>query len=121
MNNANPDEREERALEALIVAAFHLSPEDPTSFDDPHVLSEEDRQALDALGPDLIDRVLKGQPAPRPARKGTVSPAPQLRPEAAALHRGDEQLTPGAEEEIERQRRKLLSGDEHDPDGGPSQ
>lgn len=43
-------EREEQALDALIASFFHISSEDDCiPLDDPPILSDEDRQALESL------------------------------------------------------------------------
>jgi serine/threonine-protein kinase len=59
---AEASQREESAFDALIVAALRQAPVDPSlasDFTDPDkVLTAEDQQALDALGPSLVDRIL---------------------------------------------------------------
>ena len=55
-----PD-RENDAIDALIVRAFRgESPEEFPDLAAPFVLSAEDKEALDKLGPDLVDRILSG-------------------------------------------------------------
>lgn len=50
-------------LDALIVLSFFQISEDdePEPTDDLEILTEEDKSALDALGADLIDRLLASQ------------------------------------------------------------
>lgn len=52
-------EREEAALDALI-ASFHVISEgdELIPLDDPKILSDEDLEALAALGDDLVDRLI---------------------------------------------------------------
>jgi hypothetical protein len=50
--------REDEALDALIASFYVVDPDDLVSLDDPSILTEEDRKAIDALGDDLIDRLL---------------------------------------------------------------
>jgi len=63
----NRIERENHALDALI-ASFHVFEDYPDDIplDDPSILTEEDRKALEALGYDLIDRLV--------AQRGSIKP-----------------------------------------------
>lgn len=54
----NDNEREDRALEALIVYALRSLEDDPDCSDLPE-LSQADVIALDALGPDFVERLIK--------------------------------------------------------------
>ncbi len=115
------EEREDQALDALIVAAFR---QEPCAEDDVKemlaaeaYLSAEDRQALEALGPDLVAQILGGawQPGGAPAQTGRES-ADVAEPElAGSMHRGDEEseITDAAREEMERKLRELEEDDEH--------
>ena len=52
--------REEFALDALIASFFHVDEGDELiALDDPAILSEADRKAIEALGDDLVDRLLE--------------------------------------------------------------
>jgi hypothetical protein len=55
-------EREERALDAIIVSCLRC-PDDDGDLDTDRLpeLTDEDRAAMDALGPDFIDRLLAGE------------------------------------------------------------
>lgn len=55
-------EREDQALDALIASFCIEDDVDQTVLDDPSVLTDEDRKAIDALGDDLIDRFLTKEP-----------------------------------------------------------
>jgi hypothetical protein len=57
-----PDiERENEALDALIASFFLVDEGDVLiPLNDPAILTAEDRAALDALGDDLIDRLIAG-------------------------------------------------------------
>ncbi len=116
MTREERERREERALDALAASFFHISSEDePDAPDDPEILDEADRRALEGLGDDLVDRLLAGErPGARlpPAGGFTEWTAPGtagMPPEIVALHRGDELLTPEVLEELERHRRELLA------------
>jgi hypothetical protein len=123
MSAADEREREQQALEALIVAAFRQ--EDFEVQDLPDVttpgpiLAEEDRRALDALGPDLVARIVAGTWAPRSRRAPGKHPgARRAEPElAGAMHRGDDEgeITDAAREEMERRVRELEAEDEEGP------
>lgn len=115
MSAADERAREEQALEALIVSAIRR--EDCDEEDHPGVampdtaLDDDDRQALDALGPGLVSKIISGawrprSDRPRSARPGASWPGPQL---AGSMHRGDDEseLTDRAREEIERKIREL--------------
>jgi hypothetical protein len=128
MANDERKDREDRAWEALIVACFLRGRTGPDSYDDPRILSEEDRRVMESMGPDLVDRVaaavLKGDSSPAldPAAgyagaglPGDFLSAPVMTGfgfEIAALHRGDEELTPEAIEEMKRKADELLGGNE---------
>jgi len=115
--------REELALDALAASFFCISPEDePEPVDDLEILDDADRQALAALGDDLVDRLLQGKkaaPLPLPPEvyppQTFISSSPSLYvPEMTALHRGDEDLTTEAEDELERNRREALDADDEE-------
>ena len=121
-------DREDRAWEALIVASFLKGRPGPDSYDDPRILSEEDRRVMERMGPDLVDwvaaAVLKGDgsPALEPAAGYVGQGLPPDFPDAAAmtgfgfeiaaLHRGDEDLTSEAIEEMKRKADELLGDNE---------
>jgi hypothetical protein len=107
MNNANEKESEERALEALIVVSFYTGQDDSESYDDPRILSEEDCRAMAGLGDDLVDRIVGGDCASKTSKKKASIPSKSVRPEVAALNRGDDKVTELAKEEMERKRKKL--------------
>jgi len=112
------EKREEQALDALTASFFHIGAEDKLEpLDDPEILDEATREALLALGDDFVDRLLEAERSPNsavPAPAGSWDGAGvfAVPPEMAALHRGDEFLTPEALEELERHRRELLEDDD---------
>lgn len=120
MSAADEREREERALEALIVAAFR---QDDCQIEDPleiagkeSALDEDDRRALDDLGPDLVARIVAGSRAPR--REGGTASRPGVRQVerelAGSMNRGgDDELTEQARQEMERKVREI-----EDQEGG---
>ena len=123
MSAGEDKQRAERALDALMVLAFLLEGpgdvEPPPDPDGPEpVLSPEHRRALDALGPDLVERIVKGLPRwpaerdRKPARK-TRRRKPTV---TGSLHRGkaDDELTDEARAEMERKVRELDAEDKRE-------
>lgn len=101
MTNPHNEEREERALDALIVAALRVDLGEvppPPDGGTPELL-EDDRRALDALGPNFIKRLLSGQTSSQRPPKRNVD----RRELATAMNRGDEdgELSEEARKEME--------------------
>ena len=104
--------REDQALDALIAAAFRQ-----VDFDDLNLetlkkaqrfLTAEDRQVLDNLGDDFVDRVSGGQWETRSVSAWERSHEVHDDELAAAMNRGDDDdLTDVAREEMERKLREL--------------
>ena len=63
MSDGSRREREERAEDALLVSLLRRVDKDDDYIDPEHLpqLTDEDRAALDALGPDFVDRLLAGE------------------------------------------------------------
>jgi hypothetical protein len=110
MTNPRDDkEKEERAIDALITAAFDQDPceEDLAGLKKyAESLTDEDRAALNRIGANLIDDLFKGKAA-------RASPEHERRPEQAglrgALHRAEEdaELTDKARQEMEQKMREV--------------
>ncbi len=106
-------ERHEQALDDLIVAALRGVPHagDLPDLEGPKpALSEADRRALDALGPGLVEGVIRRAaapdgPAPRTKRKAR----PRRSELAGSLHRDDGEgaVDPEAREAIEHKIREI--------------
>src|SRR4051794_27658683 len=100
MSAADEREREEKALEALIVAAFRQDDcvmENPAEVAGKEALLDgDDGRALDALGPDLVARIVAGGRAV--ARPGVRQAKAEL---AGSMNRGgdDGGLTEEARDE----------------------
>jgi hypothetical protein len=118
-------EREDQAWEALIIACFAEGLAGCDSHDNPDLLDEDDRKVMDAMGSDLVDRIagaiLSGQQFVSPSSKGAFQGDPfadvtnslgadfgSLGPAFAALHRGDDQLTPEAIEEMKHKAKEFF-------------
>jgi hypothetical protein len=130
MATSSEHTNEERALDALMAAAFR--PEDverPVSeeearriLENPPALSPEDEQVLAAMGPDFVEKLLKSAEAGCPGAEGAHEALDAEIEEAyAAMNRGREgsELDEKAREEIERKRRELLG--EPEPEAGPGE
>jgi hypothetical protein len=69
MNNINENiNKDERALEALLAAAFKLAFPDKISdeqavkfFQQPPHLSQEDKETIDSWGTDFVEKLIKGE------------------------------------------------------------
>lgn len=119
MARPSDQDKEEKALDALMAAAFRLGGRDePVTEEEaerlvrnPPELSSEDKAAIDSLEPDFVEHLLKqsgsGEPAP-PGAEPVLDE--ELEDALAAMHRGKEgeELSDEARREIERKRRELL-------------
>jgi hypothetical protein len=114
MTDSPEKEREDRALDALIVMAFRPDLADlgplPDLSDPALLLSPEDQAALDArLGPDLVARILAEHP---PASSSPKNPKRRKKTRrrsrpAGSLHRSDGgEVTEKARAEMERRIRE---------------
>jgi hypothetical protein len=119
MATNDDNDRADRILDVLIVLALcgETGDEDLPDLDGPEpVLSDEHQRALDALGPDLVARIVRGdwRPRRRPGRPGRVSDGPPGG--TGTMHRGQSaELTDKAREEMERKVRELEAEDEEGP------
>jgi hypothetical protein len=120
MNLENDKKKsEERALDALMTAAFRAcSPDEPLTEDEaeklaahPPRLSDEDEAAIASLGPDLVERLLE-QSKTKTHRYTEEQTTIEREIEEAyiAMNRqlGDKDLSDETRREIERKRRELL-------------
>lgn len=115
MTQPQDENRETRAIDALIVAALRADLDTtPPDLDAPApALTEEDRLALARLGPDFIARVLAN-----PRESSHCSRATIRRELATAMNRGEEdaELTDAARKEMERR----IEEEERKRQKGPS-
>ena len=106
-------DREEEALDALIVAAFRNGQgkeDDELDLTGPEPrLSEADERALAALGPDVVGKVLAGGHASRSTKVSRTDPAREPDLElTGAMNRAEEgaEISQEAREEMERKIRE---------------
>jgi len=124
MSNDLDPEREDRALDALIVLAFRPELRQDVPLPDltgpAPELPPEYQRALEALEPGLVQRLRRRLEAsqPRTSRRGPRSSETGRPRLTGSLHRGEEegQLTDQAREEMERKVREL-EGREEEPEG----
>ena len=130
MATSSEHTNEERALDALMAAAFRVEDvERPVSEEEARrmaesqpALSPEDEQVVAAMGPDFVDRLLESAEDRNPGiEKLGKSLDVEIKEAYAAMNRGREgnDLDEKAREEIERKRRELLG--EPTSEAGPDE
>ncbi|MCI0331941.1 MAG: hypothetical protein L0228_01790 [Planctomycetes bacterium] len=96
--------REQRALDALIVSQLRAC--DETDVNHLPELIDDEREALDSLGPDFVDKLLAGEIAP-------AAEAPSEEPELAAageafgMNRAKD-IDKNTKEELDRKRQEII-------------
>jgi hypothetical protein len=125
MTNDSRKRREELALDALAASFFCIGPDDEIDdVDEIEILDEEDQKAVEAMDCAFIGRLLRGEKPLPPPVEGYP---PQsflshdhlgVMPGMAFMHRGDEELSQDAEDEIEQKRRKALEDTDEDDETG---
>jgi hypothetical protein len=110
--------REDKALDALIAAAFRQETCEDLTLEElrrlESALTDEDKAALADLGNDFAERIAAGLWTPRSKPLGEDAGADSCVEElAGSMHRGDEggDLTDAAREEMERKLRELDEGE----------
>lgn len=114
---------EDRAIDALMAAAFRLSRSDEPLTEkeseklaaNPPQLSPEDEAAIESLGPDFVHRLLhKAQTEKSIVGQEPVVLGREIEEAYAAMNRGkhDDSLSEQTRREIERKRRELLGEEE---------
>jgi hypothetical protein len=116
MSGGSRREREERALDALLVSILRRvdKDDDITELDKLPQLTEEEKVAMNALGTDFVDRILAGE-RPVPPRKKPKKVNPEESEEGAlagsgadcSLNRAEE-VDDETTEELERREREIL-------------
>lgn len=113
--------REDQALDALIAAAFRQEDFDDLDMEAlkkaERFLTAEDRQMLENLGDDFVDRVTSGQWESQ--REAVWEQLQDIHDDelAAAMNRGDEdEVTEAAREEMERKLREVEDDQEEEID-----
>jgi len=111
MTDRSKQERNQRALDALIVSQLRRH-EDGDEADLEHLprLTAEEKQALDSLGPDFIDNLLAGENKPEeddpPAEEDELLCAGGM---SFGMNRAEE-IDGETAEELERKRQEIWGG-----------
>jgi hypothetical protein len=110
-------EREERALDALLVSALRRAEKDGDEIDPKRLpkLSEAERTAMNALGSDFMQRLLAGnrpiQKAAEQEQEGQTGETSELALAGSDMGCGlnrAEELNDESTEEIDRQKREII-------------
>ncbi len=117
MNGGSKREREERALDALLVSALRRVDKDDDIIETDKLpqLTEEEKAAMNSLAPDFIDRILAGErPIARRGKPNTSDPD-ECEDDLALAGSGADTCLNRAEEvddetteELERREREVL-------------
>lgn len=97
-------EREQRALDALIVSQLRAC--DETDVDHLPELTDEERKALDSLGPDFVDKLFAGEIEPAgedPADEPELAAAG----EAFGMNRAKD-IDKDTKDELDRKRQEII-------------
>ena len=116
-DNTNKDER---ALEALLAAAFRLDPPDDVSdeeakaiFQQPVRLSKEDEEAIESWGTDFVEKLLESQNPISSDTPQSINVDEELKQEYFAMNRDKDgsDLDDEARREIDRRRKEILDAE----------
>ena len=119
--NENKKNKEERALEALLAAAFRLDfPEELSDeqaeklFDQPTCLSKEDKESINSWGTDFIEKLLENKKVTSERHSQDIIVSEELEREVVGINRDKEGT--GLDEEtlhkIDEERKKALAEEE---------
>jgi hypothetical protein len=109
-------EREQRALDALIVSQLRAC--DETHVEHLPELTDDERASLDSLGVDFVDRLLAGRiemPAELPREESDLAMAG----EAFGMNRA-EQIDEETQAELDQKRREIIERLKREEDNGKS-
>lgn len=118
-NNINKDER---ALEALLAAAFRLGfPEEISDekaekfFQQPAQLSKEDKEVINSLGTDFIDKLIEGQKNTLDKHHQDITVNEELAQESFAMNRdkNGDGLDEETHRKIDEERKKAIEEEEN--------
>jgi hypothetical protein len=123
MDNTNDNvNKDERALEALLAAAFRLDFPEKLSdeqaekfFQQPAHLSKEDKEAIASWGTDLIEKLIEGQKTTSDKHPQDIIVNEELEQESFAMNRDKDgnDLDEETRRKIEEERKKALEEEEN--------
>lgn len=114
--------KDEKALEALLAAAFRLDfPEELSDeqaekfFQQPARLSKEDKEAINSWGTDFIDKLIEGQKTTSDKHQQDITVKEELVQESFAMNRdkNGEGLDEETYRKIDEERKKALEEEEN--------
>lgn len=114
--------KDEKALEALLAAAFRLDfPEELSDeqaekfFQQPARLSKEDKEAINSWGTDFIDKLIEGQKTTSDKHQKDITVKEELVQESFAMNRdkNGEGLDEETYRKIDEERKKALEEEEN--------
>lgn len=114
--------KDEKALEALLTAAFRLDfPEELSDeqaekfFQQPARLSKEDKEAINSWGTDFIDKLIEGQKTTSDKNQQDITVKEELVQESFAMNRdkNGEGLDEETYRKIDEERKKALEEEEN--------
>ena len=118
MNNLNDNiNKDEKALEALLAAAFRLNFSEEISneqaekyFRQPARLSKEDREAIESWGTDFIEKLIEGQKTISDESKQDIEVNEELEQEYFAMNRDKDgnDIDEETRRKIDEERKKAL-------------
>jgi hypothetical protein len=123
MNNKNENiNKDERALEALLTAAFKLAFPEKISdeeaekfFQQPVQLSQEDKEAIASWGTDFIEKLIKGEKTELTKHDQDIHVSEELELEFSAMNRdkNGNDIDEKTRCKIDEERRKALEEEEN--------
>lgn len=124
MSEGSKKDREERALDALLVSLLRRVDKDDDYIDPKHLpqLTDEERAAVDALGADFVDRLLAGErplaakPDPKDASNQSEEALAGCGPDTS-FNRA-EVVDDATTEELEEQERQIIERRKREREGG---
>ena len=114
--------KDEKALEALLTAAFRLDfPEELSDeqaekfFQQPARLSKEDKEAINSWGTDFIDNLIEGQKTTSNKHQQDIVVNEELEQTISAMNRGENgnELDEETRRKIDEERKKALEEEEN--------
>jgi len=114
--------KDEKALEALLTAAFRLDfPEELSDeqaeklFQQPARLSKEDKEAINSWGTDFIDKLIEGQKTTSDKHQQDITVNEELVQESFAMNRdkNGDGLDEETHRKIDEERKKALEEEEN--------
>jgi hypothetical protein len=127
-SNGNNIDKDDRALEALLAAAFHMEFSEEISdekailfFQQPARLSHEDKETINSWGTDFVENIIEGQKTVTDRFQHNIEINQELEQELFALNRDKDgnDINEEARCKIDEERKKALE-EENNKEDDPS-